>query len=111
MLSRMNAGGPRFRAMSRRQSAKRSGFGSGLPSDPHAYTGLAKGYVALGHSPVGDADGFFAAIGYSPHHGFAPWVRTEQAILRFKDDSRYAACSPGSRCRHRHSDVEGHCAV
>jgi hypothetical protein len=39
---------------------------------------------------LGDANEFFAAINFSPHHGFAPWVRVEPVITRFKDDPRYA---------------------
>ena len=53
-----------------------------------AYNMWARALVRL---HLGDADEFFAAIGYSPHHGFAPWVRIEPGITRFKDDPRYAA--------------------
>jgi serine/threonine-protein kinase len=39
---------------------------------------------------LGDADGFFSSIAHTPHHAFAPWVCAEPAIVRFKDDPRYA---------------------
>ena len=39
---------------------------------------------------LNDADAFFEAIAHEPHHAFVPWVRTEPALDRFRDDPRYA---------------------
>ena len=39
---------------------------------------------------LGDADQFFTAIAHEPHHAFVPWVRVEPAMIRLKDDPRYA---------------------
>ncbi len=57
------------------------------PTTP--YSMWARSMLAL---YVGDADVFFNAVNYTPHHGFAPWVCAEGPIIkRFKDDPRYAA--------------------
>jgi serine/threonine protein kinase len=52
-----------------------------------AYTMWAR---AMLHLYLGNADEFFTAIAFEPHHGWVPWVRNEPPILRFKDDPRYA---------------------
>ena len=59
-----------------------------LKRTPTAYGIWARSMLYL---YLGDADGFFTAIAHEPHHGFAPWVRVEPPIARFKDDPRYAA--------------------
>ena len=54
---------------------------------PTAYNMWARAMV---HMYLGDADEFFTAIAYEPHHAFVPWVRVEPAMTRLKDDPRYA---------------------
>ena len=39
---------------------------------------------------LNDADAFFDAIAYEPHHAFVPWVRIEPVLDRFRDDPRHA---------------------
>lgn len=59
-----------------------------LKRPPTAYGMWAR---AMLYIYLGDADGFFNAIAYTPHHAFAPWVRVEPPITRFRNDPRYAA--------------------
>jgi hypothetical protein len=59
-----------------------------LKRQPTSYGMWAR---SMAYLYLGDADGFFTAIAYEPHHGFAPWVRVEPTIERFKDDPRYGA--------------------
>jgi tetratricopeptide (TPR) repeat protein len=58
-----------------------------MESRPRTSYGMwARAYLYL---YLGDADAFFEAIGYEPHHAFVPWVRTEPALLRFRADPRF----------------------
>jgi serine/threonine protein kinase/tetratricopeptide (TPR) repeat protein len=59
-----------------------------LKRQPTSYGMWAR---SMAYLYLGDADGFFTSIAYEPHHGFAPWVRVEPTIERFKDDPRYGA--------------------
>jgi TolB-like protein/tetratricopeptide (TPR) repeat protein len=54
---------------------------------PTSYNMWARAMVEM---YLGDNDGFFASIAHEPHHAFVPWVRVEPAMVRFKDDPRYA---------------------
>jgi serine/threonine protein kinase/tetratricopeptide (TPR) repeat protein len=54
---------------------------------PTSYNMWARAMV---HMYLGDRDEFFTAIAHEPHHAFVPWVRVEPAMLRLKDDPRYA---------------------
>jgi serine/threonine protein kinase/tetratricopeptide (TPR) repeat protein len=54
---------------------------------PTSYNMWARAMVQL---YLGDADGFFTSIAHEPHHAFVPWVRVEPAMIRLKDDPRYA---------------------
>lgn len=52
----------------------------------NGYTSWAR---AMAYLYLGDADGFFSAIAYEPHHGWAPWVVPEPPMEQFKSDPRY----------------------
>jgi serine/threonine-protein kinase len=54
---------------------------------PTSYNMWARTYLYLF---MNDADAFFEAIAYEPHHAYVPWVRTEPVLDRFRDDPRYA---------------------
>jgi hypothetical protein len=54
---------------------------------PTSYNMWARAMV---HMYLGDRDEFFTAIAHEPHHAFVPWVRVEPAMIRLKDDPRYA---------------------
>ena len=54
---------------------------------PTSYNMWARAMV---HMYLGNADEFFTAIAYEPHHAFVPSVRVEPAMIRLKDDPRYA---------------------
>jgi serine/threonine-protein kinase len=56
------------------------------PRTPYSMWARAMLYLHLG-----DADAFFDAIAFEPHHAFVPWVRTDAALDRFRSDPRYAA--------------------
>ena len=74
-------------AMAGRTEEARSVLQKMLARPPTSYGMWARAmlYMYLGH-----ADGFFDSIAYEPDHAFAPWVRVEQPMTRFKDDPRYA---------------------
>jgi len=54
---------------------------------PTAYNMWARAMLQM---YLGDRDAFFTSIAYEPHHAFVPWVRVEPAMIRLKDDPRYA---------------------